>query len=64
MPDLLAEYDAAIETLEAARAAHDEAYKEADRIYRMLPGEQREIVNQRYAREAAGARKAAKPDDV
>jgi hypothetical protein len=64
MPDLLAEYDAAIETLEAARAAHDEAYKEADRIYRVLSAEQREIVNQRYARKPAGADKAAKPDDM
>lgn len=64
MPDLLAEYDTAVEILEAARAAHDEAYKEADRIYRMLSADQREIVNQRYAREAAGVKKVVKPDDV
>jgi hypothetical protein len=57
--DLLAEYDKAIEVLDAAREAHDAAYKEADRIYRALPQEQRDIVNQRYSREVQNAGKEA-----
>jgi hypothetical protein len=64
MMDLVAEYDKAVEALEVAREVHDAAYREADRIYRALPPEQREIVNGRHSREAQGAGKVVKSDDV